>query len=39
MPFHWNQVTWSWVKLVPTGEEESEGLVEGGTVQIGMPGG
>ena len=19
MPFHWNQVTWSWIKLMPTG--------------------
>ena len=23
MPFHWNQVTWSWLKPMPTGEEES----------------
>ena len=28
MPFHWNQVTWSWLKPMLTGEEESEGLWE-----------
>ena len=37
MPFHWNQVTWSWLKLMPTGGGESEGLVEGGTIQSGAP--
>ena len=35
--FHWNQVTWIWLKLMPMGEEESEGLVEGGTIQSGVP--
>ena len=24
MPFHWSQVTWSWLKLMPTGEEKGE---------------
>ena len=38
MPFHWNQVMWSWLKQMPTGEEESEGLVGGGTIQGGAPG-
>ena len=37
MPFHWNQVTWSWLKPILTGGKESEGLVGGGTVGSGMP--
>ena len=37
MPFHWNQVTWSWLKLMPTRErEESEGLVGGWTIWKGV---
>ena len=35
--FHWNQVTWSWLKPMPTGEEESEGSVGGGIVWTGTP--
>ena len=30
-------MTWSWLKLMHTGEEESEGLVGEGTIQIGAP--
>ena len=37
MPFHWNQVTLSWLKPMPMGEEESEGQVGEGTVQSGAP--
>ena len=33
MPFHWRQVTWSWLKLTAyKEEEESEGAVEGGSI-------
>ena len=32
MPFHWQQVTWSWLKLTPMGEEENEGPVGGGYI-------
>ena len=37
MPFHWNQVTWSWLKLMPTGEQNVKGLVGAGTIQSGEP--
>ena len=38
MPFHWNQLTWSWLKPTPTGEDESEGPMEGGTIWSREPG-
>ena len=37
MPFHWNQVTWSVLKLMPTGGEKGEGSVGGATIQSGVP--
>ena len=36
MAFHWRQVIWSWLKLMPKGEEESEGPVGGGTIGSGI---
>ena len=38
MAFHWNQVTWSWLKPMPTREGKSEKPVGGGTVQSGTSG-
>ena len=38
MPFCWNQVTWSWLKPIPTGGGGKWELVGGGTIQSRMPG-
>ena len=35
MPFHWNQLMWSWLKPMPTGEEESGGLLEEELYEVG----
>ena len=37
MPFHWNQVTWSWQKPTPAREEKGERPVGEGNMWSGMP--
>ena len=38
MPFHWNQMTWSWLKPMPTRGGGGKGLVGGGAIWNGAAG-